>query len=326
MTFEAQWPAFRQQAGRYESFYMRAASPDDGNGVWIRYTVQKAADRPPKASVWFTMFDHARGRPVARKSTFDETGLACPAGGWISIGESSLTPHGIEGSAGDARWSLSFTDAEPALHHLSKDWIYRARLPKTKPESPVPFARFSGEVECDGRTYVLDGWPGMVGHNWGAEHAWTWIWLSGAGFAEDPSAWIDLALGRVKIAGRLTPWVANGAVSLGGRRHRLGGLLRRGVKVEAAPGRAKMRLPGSEGCSVEVTVEAPRESTVAWNYGSPGGHVHDVLNCSIAKLEATVSVMGEADSLLSTAHGGTYELGLPEPQSWVKPEPMPDEW
>lgn len=324
--FPVQWPQASVATGMYESFYMRAASPDEPIGVWIRFTVQKAPDRTPKGSVWFTMFDSARGRPIARKASVDSGDLSSPVGQWIEIGDSLMNQDRIEGTAGNAKFSLRASGHEPALHHLHPDWLYRAPVPKTKPESPAPFARFDGEIEVDGRRYELKGWPGMLGHNWGAEHAWTWIWLSGAGFSEDPAAWIDLALGRVKLAGRVTPWVANGAISLDGRRHRLGGMLRRGVSVEAEPGRARMTIPGASGIVVELTTTASREATVGWRYGSPDGHIHDVCNSSIATLELEIEDSHGPARRLSTEHGGTYELGLPDRQGWIEVEPIPDEW
>ena len=326
MTVTARWPAASLETGMYESFYMRAVSPDEPVGLWIRFTVQKAPGKPPRASIWLTMFDQDQGRPVARKANADAPALSAPGGEWIAIGNSFLNQDRIEGEAGDAKWSLRVTDADSPLHHLERGWLYRAPIPKTKPESPAPFARFEGEVEVDGRRYELNGWPGMLGHNWGAEHAWTWIWLSGTGFAEDPEAWIDLALGRVKLAGRITPWVANGAISVDGRRHRLGGMLRRGVSVDAEPGRARMTLPGAGGVSVALTASAPKEITVGWQYGSPDGHVHDVCNSSIAALELDFTERFGGSRHLGTGHGGTYELGLPDRQNWVEVEPIPDEW
>ena len=49
----------------------------------------------------------------------------------------------------------------------------------------MPAARFDGTIELPGRTLRLDGWRGMVGHNWGGEHAARWIWLHGIDFRED---------------------------------------------------------------------------------------------------------------------------------------------
>ncbi len=87
----------------------------------------------------------------------------------------------------------------------------------------------------------------MVGHNWGSEHAERWIWLHGVCFAEEPRAWIDVALGRLKVAGRMTPWVANGALSLDGRRHRIGGLSGRGLEVSETAEGCTVRLAGADG-------------------------------------------------------------------------------
>ena len=60
--------------------------------------------------------------------------------------------------------------------------MYTARLPRTKLLSPAPVAVFDGTLEVGGTTIGVDGWPGMVGHNWGEQHAEQWIWLHGLGF------------------------------------------------------------------------------------------------------------------------------------------------
>ncbi len=326
MTVRQQWPTAPIGKGMYESFYLRAVSPDEPAAAWIRYTVQKTPGKQPKASVWFTMFDAQRGRPLARKASVEADGLSSPAGEWIRIGDSTMSGGNVEGEAGNSKWSLRITPTERPLHHLAHSLLYSAPLPKTKPESPAPFARFEGTIECEGRTYELNGWPGMLGHNWGSEHAWTWIWLSGTGFAQSPDAWIDVVLGRVRIAGRLTPWVANGAISIDGRRTRLGGMLKRGVKVDPRLDQARMTLPGENGASVELVTTTPRESTVAWQYGSPDGHIHDALNCSIAQLDLEITDGSGDSTLLTTDHGGTYELGVPYRQAHVEPEPVPDAW
>ena len=322
----AKWPDAGGSTGMYESFYLRVVSPDEPVSVWIRYTVQKAAGREPKASIWFTVFDESKGRPFARKFTTMAESSGIDPAIWIRVGESTMGPGSVAGSIDGASWSLEVSDSDLPLSHLPRRWMYRSPIPKTKPESPAPFARFSGRVECDGRNYELDGWPGMLGHNWGGEHAWTWVWLNGAAFAEDPEAWIDVVLGRVRVAGRLLPWVANGALRVNGLRHRIGGLPRRGVVVDAEPGRATMKIPGAGGRLAEVELSAPRDSTVAWTYASPDGHQHDVLNCSIAGISVKFTDQNGSRHGLSSDHGGTYELGLADRQDWLPLEPYADEW
>ncbi len=304
-------------AGMYESFYLRAVDPREPRGLWIRYTVHKRPGARPRGSLWCTFFDGAQTRPFMHKSTTDA--LAVPPRGWIAVGDSELGPTRAEGSCGGARWSLRIDAREPALRHLPRNWMYRAPLPRTKLTSPAPAARFDGVLEFPdppaqqpSRTVDLRGWRGMLGHNWGAEHAERWIWLHGIGFREDPEAWLDVAIGRVLIAGRLTPWVANGVLSLEGRRHRLGGLTARGLLVGASATHCRLSLPGAAGLTVQAHIDAPRSAIAGWRYADPDGGDHDVANCSIASLALVVNRPGLPARTLRTAHGAAYELGMRE--------------
>ncbi len=309
MTVEALFPNAALGAGMYESFYLRAVSPEEPVGVWIRYTVHKRPGHAPSGSLWCTVFDASAGPPFMHKHT--TTQLGQPAGGWIEIGgDSRLGPGIAEGVCGPARWSLRFGSSEPELRHLKQSWLYRAPLPRTKLTSPAPAASFDGTIELPGRAIELRGWQGMVGHNWGSEHAERWIWLHGIGFQESPSAWLDVALGRVLVAGRLTPWMASGAISLDGRRLRLGGLGARGLKVAESPARCTLSLPGDGGLTVEAHIDPPAQASAGWRYADPDGGEHDVVNCSVASLSLNVRPRGEAAGTLHTSHGAAYELGM----------------
>jgi hypothetical protein len=177
----------------------------------------------------------------------------------------------------------------------------------------------------DGRQRIeVAGWRGMTGHNWGTEHAARWVWLHGTAFADEPGAWLDVALGRVRIGRTLTPWVANGALAVDGRRHRIRGLLRPS-RVDARPGTLEAQLAGP-GVRARVTLRAPEPQTVAFTYADPGrDEVHEVLNCSLAELHLRVERSGRPPVELATAHGGVYELGLPPDAGHGVPlEPFPD--
>jgi len=295
----------------YESFYLRMLAPDEPIGVWLRYTVHKRPGRKATGSLWCTVFDARTVRPFMHKLTSDALGV--PVDGWIAIGEAKLGPDRAEGECGGVIWSLRWRSSEPELRHLPAAWMYRTKLPRTKLTSPAPDARFQGTVKLpDGRTLRLEDWRGMVGHNWGAEHAERWVWLHGVGFAQAPDAWLDVALGRIMVAGRMTPWIANGAISLDGRRYRVGGLARRGLRVnERADGCELLRLTGAKGLSIDARVQIPEESAVGWRYADPNGDEHEVVNCSIAKLELELTLPGEREPrMLTSANGGAYELGM----------------
>jgi hypothetical protein len=310
----------------YESFYLRAVAPGEPVGAWIRYTVHKRPGEQPKGSLWCTIFDAGRGAPLMQKLTLPSPSV--PGNGdWIAIGDARLGPEEASGSCGEARWSLELRARESELRHLPRGWMYRGRLPRTKLTSPGPDVSISGTIElADRPTLELDGWRGMVGHNWGAEHAERWIWLHGLDFADDESAWLDLAIGRILVAGRLTPWVANGALSLEGRRIRLGGLLRRGVSVRESVEGCDLHIPGEDGAAVRARVEVPGGSAAGWRYADPDGSEHEVVNCSVAAIELEATARGDgAGRLLRSSHGGAYELGMrPGEAHGVAIAPFPD--
>jgi hypothetical protein len=310
MEAQAIFPGTARGEGMYESFYLRAVAPEEPVGVWLRCTVHKRPGKEPVGSVWCTVFDARRGRPWMGKLTSSE--LSVPADGWIAVGKSKLGAGYAQGGCCGTSWSLRIESGEPELRHLPAAWMYTARLPRTKLTSPAPDARVHGTVAlADGRTLRLEGWRGMVGHNWGAEHAERWIWLHGVDFAQEQGAWLDVALGRIKVAGVMTPWIANGAISLGGRRRRVGGLGRRGLRVREGPERCELHLPGAHGLSIHARVSVPRDSGAGWRYADPRGGEHEVLNCSVAAIELDVRLPGEREPRrLSTAHGGAYELGV----------------
>lgn len=322
MAVEAVFPGVPLQAGMYESFYLRAVSPREPVGVWIRHTVLKRPGQRPRGSVWCTVFDAAAGAPFMHKLTTPE--LSVPAGGWIAVAQTRIGPGEAEGSCGPASWSLRFRGEQPELRHLPYALLYRAPLPRTKLTSPSPAARFEGALALPGRTLQIDGWRGMVGHNWGSQHAERWVWLHGIDFEQAQAAWLDLALARVMVAGRLTPWLASGAICLDGRPLRLGGLLARGLRVAETPQRCSLQVRGRRGLSVEAHVEVPAGAAAGWRYADPDGGEHEVLNCSVCALRAIVRRPSEAARTLRCDHGGAYELGLRERDHGVPIAPFAD--
>jgi hypothetical protein len=131
----------------------------------------------------------------------------------------------------------SVTASPPARSAPPREFLYEAKLPKTKFLSPYPNGVFDGTLEVAGRKIELEGWRGMIGHNWGAEHAERWVWCQGAGFeGRDAGDYFDMAVGRIKIAGLQTPWVGNAMLFLDGKPHRLGGFERiPSTEVEEEP-------------------------------------------------------------------------------------------
>lgn len=321
------FPNVPAAAGHYESFYLRAVHPSEPLAVWIRYTVRKPPGAQPRGSLWFTLFEPDGVR--ASKVTLDPAALGVREGEHLHIGQSRIAPGRAVGRAEsaqlDASWELEIEYREAPLRHLPRDWMYERPLPRTKSLSLCPAATFRGVVSAGGTRLEVDGWPGMVGHNWGAEHAERWIWLHGVAFEQDAGAWVDLTVGRVRIGPLTTPWIANGALSIGGRRERLGGIGRvRGTEVAEAPTGAELVVPGANGVRLRVSVGAPRERFVAWVYADPDGGQHNTANCSAAAIALTLERPGQRPLELRSGHGGAYELGMRETDHGLQLQPFPD--
>lgn len=284
----ARFPGVGAAEAFYESFYLTAHDPDAPRALWIRYTVWKAPGSPPVGSVWRTFFD-LEGPHADKWSTPDLS-----AGPLIRVGDAVLAPD----RATSADWDFTWQGDDPTFAHLPLPFLYAAPLPRTKSASLRPRATFSGEVRVEGRSIDLTGWSGMLGHNWGGEHAERWIWIHGTG----PDWLLDVVLGRLKVGPVTTPWIANGLLEVGGRRTRVGGL-GRPVRVVDREDGCRVRVSG-----LEVEVDAPVPSLVGWTYRDPAGGHHDVLHSSVSAMTVRTK-----DGTVGCAHSASYEIGRREP-------------
>jgi len=324
---EARFPKVAEKAGHYESFYIKACRPGGGQGIWIRHTVHKRPGEGPKASVWFTFFDADAAGPRATKLTVPSAQLTSPPGSWIRVAEAEIGPGSaagaIETEALSASWQLDFDgDADPC-RYLPADWLYEAPVPRTKFEAPFPDARFKGSVRIDGEEIEVADWPGMIGHNWGTEHAERWVWLEGTGFGDD-GTYFDAGAARIKLGPVRSPWIAAGMLVLDGEAHRLGGFGKiRSAKVSETSTSCEFVLPGKD-LEVRGWIAAPAKDFVGWVYADPKGPEHNVVNCSIADLELMIERKGHSTRRLSLAGGGAYEFGMRETDHGIPIQPYPD--
>jgi hypothetical protein len=323
------FPDVAADRGHYESLYIKATHPEGGLGLWIRHTVHKRPGEPVNASIWFTLFDRSAEGPRATKATFGADRLSVPGGGYIQIHNCELLADRAHGSihteALTASWDLHFSDAHEPFHHLPRDFLYDAKLPKTKFLSPFPNATFEGRLNVGDREIAVDGWRGMIGHNWGAEHAERWVWIDGYGFeGRDPADYFDMAVGRIRVGGLTTPWVGNAMLFLDGKPHRLGGFERiPSTKVQEQPTSCRFGLKG-KGVKVTGTVSAPAKDFVAWIYADPVGPEHNTLNCSISDLELDVSLDGGPAERLFVPGAAAYEFGTRDEDHGIPVQPYPD--
>ncbi|HEU5142434.1 MAG TPA: hypothetical protein VFU04_04670 [Solirubrobacterales bacterium] len=307
---------------------MKACRPGGGQGIWIRHTVHKRPGAEPTASIWFVLFDREADGPRATKVTVPAADLTAPDGSWIRVDGAEIGPGRAVGAVAtealQASWELSFVGEAEPCRYLPADWLYEAPVPRTKFVAPYPNARFSGSLRVSGETIDLNGWPGMIGHNWGSEHAERWVWLEGAGFESSPDTYFDAGAARIAVGRWTTPWLPSGMLVLDGESHRLGGFGRiRAASIEESPEACSFVLSGRD-IVVRGRVSAPRKDFVGWVYADPSGPEHNTVNCSVADLELTVERPAKPPRTLTLSAGAAYELGMRETDHGIPLQPYPD--
>jgi hypothetical protein len=324
----ARFPRIAAKAGHYESFYLKACQPGGGRGIWIRHTVHKRPGDEPSASIWFVLFDREAEGPRATKLTVPAAELSAPRGSWIRVGAAEIGPGRAEGAVAtdalSASWRFTFAAEADPCRYLPADWLYEAPLPKTKFIAPVPLTHFDGRLVVGGEEIDVSAWPGMIGHNWGSEHAERWVWLEGTGFAEAPDTYFDAGAARIALGRRASPWIPSGMLMLEGEPHRLGGLgAIAAAKVAESPTACAFVLPGKD-IVVRGRVSAPEKDFVGWVYADPKGPEHNTVNCSVADLELIVERPGLPTRELTLAAGAAYELGMRETDHGIPIQPYLD--
>jgi hypothetical protein len=237
-----------------------------------------------------------------------------------AAGPEKFQGHADMGEHG-ARWDLAITGGEPPLSPLRPPVLYRTPLPRTKLVASVPDGQVTGRVEIDGREVDVAGWRGTVGHNWGSEHADSWVWLHAADFGAAPEMWLELVLARVKVGPARSPWMAMGALSIAGERIELGGLGRR-PSVDARAGRLSADVP-SPRARLRISVTTDDDDAVAVPYGDPRGGSRTVRHAALAGVELTLRRPGHREVTLSSSRGA-YEYGSRADMPGIRPQPVPE--
>jgi hypothetical protein len=243
---------------------------------------------------------------------------AMPAG--TAAGPDRFTGEAVlSGQA--VQWDLAVTAAGPALRHLRPASLYRSPLPRTKLEAPVPHGSVSGTLRVGATSVEVSGWRGTVGHNWGSEHADSWVWLHADGLGENRADWLELALARIKAGRVLLPWTAFGAVTLDGQRSGLGGLGRAAaVRADAGQLTATVAAPGGP---LRLTVTADPANTVVLRYADPAGGARIVSHCLLARAELVLH-RGGGDRAVAAALCA-YEYGTAHAPGGSEPRLLPQE-
>lgn len=301
-------------AAGYESWFVSARDPVSPRALWIRHTRYHPAEGPESVALWCTVFERDGGR---RPGTVKQVLSAFPSD---AVAGPERFRGAAEMGAGAARWDLTVSGGLAPLRPLRPAALYRAPLPRTKLEASVPDGRVAGVVETQGREIEVSGWRATVGHNWGTEHADSWVWLHAADFGTAPDVWLELVLARIKVGPARSPWTATGALSVDGERIPLGGLGRR-PRVDARPGQLTASVP-SPGAGLRLAVTTADADAVAVPYADPRGGIRAVRHAALAGVELTLQRRGKRELTLASTRG-VYEYGTSQGVPGVELQPLP---
>jgi hypothetical protein len=285
-------PRFRPEVGRghVESYFLKANSRGGRRAIWIKHTVRIPAGRPEDAvaEVWAVAFHRGDPAfPVAVKASSPLASARFRASPFRAEHEHGILESGrargeIESQGHTIGWSLEFDPTGPTHYPYPLASMYTGAFPRTKSLTPVPDTGVLGAVEVDGQRWVLGGWRGMQGHNWGPEHTPAYAWLHCNSWEGGEEGFLEGMSGRVRVGPVLSPWISAFALHLDGRTHRFDGprtLLGADVDVEPCRFRFRARAPGAELTGVVV---ARKEETAGLVYENPDGSRVYCLNSKIA--------------------------------------------
>lgn len=286
--------------GHVESYFLKANSPGGNRAIWIKHTVLIPAGKPEEAvaEVWAVAFHRGdRAFPVAVKATTPLSSARFRASPFraehdCGVLESSRARGEVKSHGHAIAWSLEFDGAGPAHHPYPLASMYTGAFPKTKSLTPIPDAAVVGAAEIDGQRWMLSGWRGMQGHNWGREHTPAYAWVHCNAWEDGISGFVEGMTGRVRVGPTQTPWLTALAAKVDGYTYRFDGpraMMLADTHVE--PYHFRFRVAG-RGAELTGVVHARKDEMAGLVYENPDGSRVYCLNSKIASARFVIDRKG----------------------------------
>jgi hypothetical protein len=303
-----------------ESWFLKANDPRGRRALWLKWTVW-AGDRAPERAVaeaWAIAFGTSSGHSVAKtvapfvRADFQRHGLGVAVDGCTL---SAAAARGrVESGGRSIGYDLALMSLQPPLQHLPAGWMYSREWPPQKVASPLPSALVSGTVDVGSERWVLAGWPGMVGHNWGRRHAEAYAW----GHCNAWDGGEDLVFdGFTSRAGAIAPAVTVLCMRHRGVTHSLNGLL----SIARSTGEITPRRWNFRGSARDISLEgeiwAETDDLVGLFYANPDGTMCHCLGSMLARAEMTVTLPGQAPRTVRSSRAA-LEIGTRDARHGVK--------
>ena len=308
--------------GHVESWFLKANDPHSRRAVWLKWTVW-AGDRAPTAAIaeaWAVAFSAKSGHVAAKMAVPFGGGLTrFAAMAWAS--QSTGAPSRASGSreSGDGRASDRIRSPHRAAGRAVAPLpeLLDVRPPLARAEARVAHSERArlGASRCRRGRVGRDGWPAMVGHNWG-EPALLPVRLGAlqrVGRRRRPGL-----RGRFDRAVADPCWAAPSCAFVHeGMRHNLNGLRR----SHAMAARSPLVGGASEGdrrvSRSRVRCGPTRTISLVSCIQTPTGTNCHCLNSKLARTEVTLKFAGRPPRTSQSARGA-LEIGTSDPNHGVR--------
>jgi hypothetical protein len=290
------------EGGHVESLFLKLNLPDF-RALWLKLTFlrQTFGAKHTWVEAWAIAFEHGgdcsgegqKHVAIKRSWPLSEAQIE-PDCLYVRVGDVELRhghSHGVltcEAGKHCIQWDLNFDTASEGFRHLPYEWMYRRGLPKSKANSPQVDTRFHGTITVDGVKTKVEDAPGMLGHNWGQEHAESWTWAHCNQWLGVEGVLFEGVTSEVKMGPVLTPPLSVIHVRIPGEWMTFNSVMQL-FKTESHREGLKWKIRAtSSQRQIEAVFHAEVPRFVGVDYHDPGGRIVHCLNTKIADAELAV--------------------------------------
>ncbi|MEZ4375090.1 MAG: hypothetical protein R3B07_30035 [Polyangiaceae bacterium] len=300
-----------------ESYFAKLNSPDGERALWLKLTASRPREaRETLAEAWAVAFQ--RGRPpraVKRAWRLHEPDLRAAFRGSFQVGfggcqlGTSTLSGALSEVANALSWELRFAPGPLDLPLFPLPAIfYGNALPTGKLVSQHPDLRFGGVYSVGSERVEVNGWRGMLGHNWARRHTPHYAWLHCNQFREETRrAPLDCVLEAVSAPLLFGRRVGGAVLRFRGQSLTFG-VLDWQRSAEARSPSSWSFCAGREGATLRVEVQAHEGETAGLRYDNPSGGGVDCLNSKLASVRVVLE-RPNADALCLVSDSGALEHG-----------------
>ncbi|WP_394828471.1 tocopherol cyclase family protein [Pendulispora albinea] len=306
-----------------ESYFLKANDPESPRALWVRHTIYAGRHDASKAvaEAWAIFFDRDRGHVAVKSQVpLDRAHFGRDALD-IRVDGVTLDPHRARGriETGDRAvgWDLALTANGPPLLHFPRAFLYEGPFPSSKLVSLLPDARVSGSIDAFGEKVTVDGWPALVGHNWGKRNAHTYAWGHCNAWDGGEDVMFEGTSARVKLGPVLSPVSTILCVRHRGVRYELNGLAQM-VKNRGSIGLRRWSFRGAgELVRIEGELWASDDDFVGLHYPNPDAPMTYCLNTKIAHARIELGIQKRPRMLLESTRAA-LEIGTHDAHHGIK--------